>query len=216
MDLQIRWYWFKKIKKKIKSSRSYNVTLETATYNLILPYEYLRDIERDLEGIDCDTCKEGDFSSYYEIRCYGENDTLPDFQLNINGTILTIPAKYIFELSETNHYARIYFTRSEELYVIGSPFLFAYHTLFDSENEKLHFYPNFKSKVDEKENKEEEDEKENEKENEKETEKEKEKEDQKEDIKEDEKETEKETENKKNLNYTKTGTDTNESKNKNV
>ena len=28
-----------------------------------------------------------------------------------------------------------------EYYVIGSPFFFAFHTLFDKESEKLHFYP---------------------------------------------------------------------------
>ena len=28
-----------------------------------------------------------------------------------------------------------------EYYVIGSPFFFAFHTLFDKESERLHFYP---------------------------------------------------------------------------
>ena len=187
---QIDGIGLKKSNKEIKSSRSYNVILETATNNLILPYEYLRDIERDLEGFGCDTYRENFFSSYYEIRCPGEIDTLPDFQLNINGTILTIPAKYIFELSEVNYYARIYFTRNQETYIIGSPFLFAYHTLFDGDNQKLHFYPNFEEKNDEKENEEEEEGKEDEKEDEKDKDKEKEKDKDKE--KEDEKENEKE------------------------
>ena len=191
---QIDGIGLKKSNKEIKSSRSYNVILETATNNLILPYKYLRDIERDLEGFGCDTYR--DFlSSYYEIRCPGEIDTLPDFQLNINGTILTIPAKYIFELSEVNYYARIHFIRNQETYIIGSPFLFAYHTLFDGDNEKLHFYPNFEEKNDEKENEEEEEGKEDEKEDEKDKDKEKEKDKDKE--KEDEKEKDKDKEDEK-------------------
>ena len=157
---QIDGIGLKKSNKEIRSSRSYNVILETATNNFRLPLDYLRDIQRELEGFDCDTYREGIFSSSYELRCYGEIDDLPDFQLNINGTILTIPAKYIFELSEINYYARIYFKRNQETYIIGSPFLFAYHTLFDGDNQKLHFYPNFEEKNDEKENEEEEERKE--------------------------------------------------------
>ena len=192
---QIDGIGLKKSNKEIRSSRSYNVILETATNNFILPLDYLRDIQRELEGFDCDTYREGIFSSSYELRCYGEIDDLPDFQLNINGTILTIPAKYIFELSETNYYARIYFVRNAETFIIGSPFLFAYHTLFDGDNQKLHFYPNFEEKNDEKENEEEEERKEDEKEDEKDKDKEKEKDKDKE--KEDEKEKDKDKEDEK-------------------
>ena len=163
----------KKSDKEIKASRTINVILETATNYITLPYDYLSDIQRNLADVDCQTFREGDRrSSTYYIRCSGEMDTLPDFQLNINGTILTIPAKYAFELDpDHDYYSRIIFTRSADTYIIGSPFLFAYHTLFDSDNEQLHFYPTFEEKDDGKE-KENENEKENEKENDKENEKE--------------------------------------------
>ena len=220
-NFQLDGIGLKQSNKEIKSSKSVNVILETATNVLILPYDYLRDIRSDLKEMNCDIYGEGILPTYYEIRCSGEIDTLPDFQLNINGTILTIPAKYAFELSQVNYYSNIYFTRTEQTYIIGSPLLFAYHTLFDSDNEKLHFYPNFEEKDDgseketEKEN-EKESEKESEKENEKECEKESEKENEKENEKESEKESEKENEqendrNKTNTNDTESGTDNNES-----
>ena len=120
-NFQLDGISLKQSNKEINSSRSINVILETATNVLILPYEYLTDIEKDLKDMNCESYRESIFSSYYEIRCSGEIDTLPDFRLNINGTILTIPAKYAFELSEVNYYSNVYFTRSEELYIIGSP-----------------------------------------------------------------------------------------------
>ena len=145
---QIDGISLKKSNNEAKSSKSIKVILETATNYLLLPYDYLRDIEKNLTDMNCDVYQENR-RSYYEIRCSGgENVTLPDFRLNINGTILTIPGKYAFELSTYNYYSRIYFTRNEETYIIGSPFLFAYHTLFDSDNQKLHFYQNFEEEKD--------------------------------------------------------------------
>ena len=195
-NFQINGIGFKQSNKEIKSTKTFNVILETATNYLLLPYEYLNDIVNDLAEMNCEPYQEYR-GSYYEIMCPGEIDILPDFQLNINGTILTIPAKYAFGLSMVNYYSNIYFTTSEELYIIGSPFLFAYHTLFDGDNEKLHFYPNFEEKDDKKENeneKEKENEKENENEKEKENDKENEKENEKENDKENEKENDKENE----------------------
>ena len=105
---QIDGIGLKKSNKEIKSSkRNCTVILKTTTDALILPYEYLSDIEKNLSDINCNTFKE---EEYYGIRCPKENnDTLPDFRLNINGTFLTIPAKYAFELSRVNYYSNIYY-----------------------------------------------------------------------------------------------------------
>ena len=95
---QIDGISLKKSNNEAKSSKSIKVILETATNYLLLPYDYLRDIEKNLTDMNCDVYQENR-RSYYEIRCSGgENVTLPDFRLNINGTILTIPGKYAFEL----------------------------------------------------------------------------------------------------------------------
>ena len=154
VDNESEIYWnfkingisFKQSNKEIKSSKSFNVILETATNYILLPYDYLRDIEKNLPDMKCESYQENG-RSYYEIRCSGENNILPDFRLRINGSILTIPSKYIFEFDEVNYYSKIYFTKSED-YIIGSPLLFAYHTLFDSDNQKLHFYQNFEEEND--------------------------------------------------------------------
>ena len=151
-NFQLNGIGFKKSSKEINSSRSFNVSLQTTSNILILPYDYLSDIEKNLTDVNCSSYQESRRSSVYQLRCSADNGTLPDFRLNINGTILTIPARYVFQLNVIHYYSSIYFTKSEELYTIGLPFLYAYHTLFDSDNGKLHFYPNLEEIDDGKEN----------------------------------------------------------------
>ena len=66
---------------------------------------------------------------------------MPDFRFEINGNILIVPKIYTFYRTKDGlFYSKVLFVENE-VYIIGSPFFFAFHTLFDRENEKLHFYP---------------------------------------------------------------------------
>ena len=201
---EIDGFSLKKGKNEIKSTKSVNVVFDTATNIILLPLQYFSDIRRDLSKMNCTYITVD--RTYYQLRCSGPNVTLPDFRFKINGNILTVPSYYMFYLDEDYYYSLIYFGR-EDVYIFGTPFFITFHTLFDSDNEQLHFYPrdpqflekeNEKEKEKEKES-EKEKEKEKESEKEKENEKEKEKESEKEEEMEKEKESEKETEqNKKN------------------
>ena len=192
-NLQIDGFGLKMGNKEIMSSKSFNLVIDTATDYIILPMEYLNDIKRNLQQFDCSS-DSSEISTYDELQCSEDINSLPDLIFNISGRIVKIPANYSFELNVRHYYSRVYFTRSNS-YILGASFFYVYHTLFDKDNETLHFYPNFVDKKDE-------DEKENEKEKEKEDEKEKEKEEEKEKEtdkeNENEKETDKENENDKN------------------
>ena len=181
---KIDGFSLKKGKNEIESNkRSFSMVFDTATNIILLPLHYLNDIKKNLAKMNC--ISETEDSVYYQLKCSGTMNNLPDFRFKINGNILTVPSHYMFYSNENYYYSIIFFANSD-LYVFGTPFFITFHTLFDSDNEQLHFYPRDPKYV-EKEN-------EKEKESEKEKEKEKEREEKKEAEKEIEKEKETETE----------------------
>ena len=68
-NFQLDGISLKQSNKEIKSSKSINVILETATNVIILPYAYLNDIENDLKDMNCESYLENIFTSYHIIRC---------------------------------------------------------------------------------------------------------------------------------------------------
>ena len=67
-------------------------------------------------------------------------NSLPDFRFEINGNVLTVPHQYSFYDVGQYSYSRIIF-KKYDYYIIGSPFFFAFHTLFDEEEGNLYFHP---------------------------------------------------------------------------
>ena len=127
-----------------KSSYETKVIFDTGTNSIILPFQYLKDIEDDLEDFGCEPYKSSLSSTSYTIRCKAKND-LPDLHFNIDGNTFIIPKNYVFYYSAqggTNFvYAMITFEESKSIYIIGSVFFFVFHTLFDEEGKVLKFYP---------------------------------------------------------------------------
>ena len=124
--------------KEAKSNRRYNLVFDTGTNVIILPVEYLNDIDNNLRDFNCYTVMSEDQKSY-QLSCLNIGG-LPNFYFEINGNIYTIPSDYIFYQSGQFFVPRILFS-TMDYYIVGSPFFFTFHTLFDKESNQLHFYP---------------------------------------------------------------------------
>ena len=123
---------------EVRSNRRYNLVFDTGTNVLILPKEYLNDIQNNLNGFECYTIMTEDQASF-QLVCSNGWD-LPNFFFEINGNIYTIPSQYIFYQSGQFFVPRILFS-TMQYYIVGTPFFFVFHTLFDRESNQLHFYP---------------------------------------------------------------------------
>ena len=123
---------------EVRSNRQYNLVFDTGTNVLILPLEYLTDIQNNLGSFNCYPMMTEDQASY-QLVCSNGGD-LPNFFFDINGRTYTIPSQYIFYQVDQFYIPRILFSRMD-YYIIGSPFFFTFHTLFDKESNQLHFYP---------------------------------------------------------------------------
>lgn len=118
---------------EIKSTKKFsNFIFDSGTNIMVLPLDYLNDIENELYKINCTKKKE--VNGRFSLQCLSES--LPNLKLNISGNIFIIPKKLIFNKDFSS---RFYFSETH-FYIIGSSFFITFHTLFDKENEKLHFY----------------------------------------------------------------------------
>ena len=126
------------------SSKTFKMVFDTGTNFLILPLNYYNDIKNDLIKLNCGVATD-ETQKAFSIICPKTVRELPDVRFEINGNYLTIPHNYIFVEEEEYpqyYFSRILFEENKNIgYIIGSPFFFAFHTLFDKENEQLLFYP---------------------------------------------------------------------------
>lgn len=137
---EINGFSIKQSSTELKSSRSYYMIFDTGTNIIVLPYDYLNDLEDNLSKVGCSKYKES--SGTYQLRCSPMSNSLPDFTLKINGYTLTIPYNYCFYYDDDDGYFYSIVLFEEDSYnIIGTPFFLAFHTLFDNEEKKLHFYP---------------------------------------------------------------------------
>jgi hypothetical protein len=121
------------------SSRSFNIIFDTGTNAILLPLQYYYDLSSNINRLNCFFVA-NEQHNLFQIVCQNINE-LPDFRFEINGNILIVPKIYTFYRTKDGlFYSKVLFVENE-VYIIGSPFFFAFHTLFDRENEKLHFYP---------------------------------------------------------------------------
>jgi hypothetical protein len=131
-------FGLKNSKYEKNSSQNFNVIFDTGTNVIILPLEYLKEIEGELKNFECE--KYQDDKKNYQLKCKNSN-SLPDFRFEINGNVLTVPHQYSFySVNSQYSYSRIIFKKFD-YYIIGSPFFFAFHTLFDEEGGNLYFHP---------------------------------------------------------------------------
>ena len=141
---EVSGFGLKNSKEEIKSSNSYNIIFDTGTNFILLPIGYYYDMKDKLKNFGCTTTYKG---KDIQLVCSNYNN-VPDFTFIINGNTLTL-SKYnsYYQSTDLNYYSSVLFVK-EERYIIGSPFFVAFHTLFDKDNEKLHFYPEKYSVID--------------------------------------------------------------------
>ena len=133
-------FGLKNSKNVIKNSNNifFDVIFDTGTNIIVLPLDYLEDIQNDLKEFGCEKYLEKDS---YQIKCKKDTQSLPDFRFEFNGNFLTIPHEYLFYNVDNQYsYSRIIFKKYNH-YIIGSPFFFTFHTLFDGDGGYLYFHP---------------------------------------------------------------------------
>lgn len=134
---EVSGFGLKNTKEEIKSLNSFNIIFDTGTNFILLPIKYYYDLKDKLKNFGCSTTyKEKEL----QLVCINSKN-LPDFTFIINGNTLTLSSYNSFYLStDSKYYSSILFVKDNR-YIIGSPFFVAFHTLFDKENDRLHFYP---------------------------------------------------------------------------
>ena len=111
---------------------------DTGTNMILLPLEYYYYLKNQVGALNCQFITND--QKAYRLMCQTES-LLPDFRFEINGHILIIPKNYGFNKASNGIFlSKVVFVESNH-YIIGTPFFFAFHTLFDKVNEQLHFYP---------------------------------------------------------------------------
>jgi hypothetical protein len=135
-------FGIKNSKYEKNSSKVFDVIFDTGTNVIILPLDYLNDIESDLNNFGCEKYID-EKNKNYQLKCKN-SDNLPNFRFEINGNVLTVPYQYSFYYVNSKYvYSRIIFkdVKFFKYKIIGSPFFFAFHTLFDQEGGNLYFHP---------------------------------------------------------------------------
>ena len=140
------YYWgcevisfgMKNSKNEIKTNKKFNFRFDTGANVILLPLEFKNDLQNNIQKLNCLFVDTQDQSAF-QLVC--ENLTnVPDLIFGVNGYNLILPKHYSFYQDNQNFYSYFLFTK-KKLYIIGTPFFFAFHTLFDKESERLHFYP---------------------------------------------------------------------------
>ena len=139
----------------LTSNQTVNIIFDTGTNFIFLPYEYLQEMESDLDKIGCkineftDKSKNDNnldkmgFKSEYRLVCSSYN--LPQIQFLLGNTKFKIPNHLAFYFEGGYAYSYILFVVSDKMngspYIFGSPFFMSFHTLFNNDDKKMEFYP---------------------------------------------------------------------------
>lgn len=108
---------------------------DTGTNVIIIPIEYYKEFSSQISNFGCQTIKE---QGTYQLLC--QKKYRIDFRFKINNNVLIVPKSVgFYKVYGDIYYSKIVF--SPGYFIIGSPFFVTFHTLFDKDNEKLHFYP---------------------------------------------------------------------------
>jgi hypothetical protein len=138
-------FGFKNDAHETYSNHKINIMFDTGSNNIILPLQYLLDIQDSLKLYNCSIIQRssGDYQIVTQI-----NGKPPNLFFQIGPHNLTIPWNYAFyRTSSLNYLYSFVIFQQTSVYVMGSPFFFIFHTLFDERNDVLKFYPLKKSTI---------------------------------------------------------------------
>ena len=139
----------------LTSNYTVNIIFDTGTNFFFLPFEYLKDLEPNLEKIGCSIIEYVDDSKYGNnfdkagfkdaFRLVCSANSLPQVQFVLGNTTFYIPEELAFYYEKGFYYSYILFVISNKLnsspYIFGSSFFMTFHTLFNHDDKKMEFYP---------------------------------------------------------------------------
>ena len=127
-----------------------NAIFDTGTNYIFLPYSMLETFRKMLPQEICQSTEID--SGTYMFFCFSLAK-VEDISFVFNGYSLTIPREILFFKAYSPRGSsyffglRIRFTKKSNLIIMGSPFLSTFHTLFDSESNKVFFTSPEKSRI---------------------------------------------------------------------
>ena len=122
---------------QIESEKEFDIIFDTGTNVLLLPIDYFEDLKEEFQKMGC--IYERD-SMGIQVGCAkSSKGTFPNLQFKINGNTFYIPGDFVFYQVQQYLSTRLIFSKGS--FILGTPFFFAFHTLFDEENKELKFYP---------------------------------------------------------------------------
>ena len=137
------------------SNFSIPIIFDTGTNYIFLPYEYLREMEKDLNQFRCKISEyeeeeekdkyENNKSQNRQYRLICPSNNVPQFHFMLGNTTFTLPSSLTFYYNGGLAYSYILFiinnNKESNPYIFGSSFFMSFHTLFNDEEKKLQFYP---------------------------------------------------------------------------
>ena len=139
----------------LSSNYTVNIIFDTGTNFIFLPFEYIKELEPNLDKIGCSIIEYVDDSKYGNnfdkigfqdaFRLVCSSFSLPQVQFVLGNTTFYIPKELTFYYEKGFYYSYILFVISNKLnsspYIFGSPFFMTFHTLFNHDDKKMEFYP---------------------------------------------------------------------------
>ena len=155
LDLRIKAFRLKGGNQILTSNYTVNIIFDTGSNFIFLPFEYLKDLEPNLEKIGCSILEYVDDSKYGNnfdkagfkdaFRLVCSSYSLPQVQFVLGNTTFYIPEELTFYYEKGFYYSYILFVISNKLnsspYIFGSSFFMTFHTLFNHDDKKMEFYP---------------------------------------------------------------------------
>ena len=125
----------------VYSNSGSTIKFDTGTSEIILPMIYLQEMQMELYKLKCSIIKEGGYYSIYQLEIENK-EYVPDLIFKIGRHTFTFPSKYAFYLNDKGKYISSFsFQQTSSIAIIGTPFFFAFHTLFDADKDEMKFYP---------------------------------------------------------------------------
>ena len=148
---ELQYFALENSNSKVSTNHTIPIIFDTGTNYIFLPYEYLQEMEKDLDKVGCkiiefeEDKKEKVFNKnqiQYRLACHTSN--LPEFQFTLGNTSFALPSSLTFYFYRNMAYSYILFVSNKNeinTYIFGSPFFMSFHTLFNDQGNKLEFYP---------------------------------------------------------------------------
>ena len=134
--------WACKIKSlSVGTTQSYkrsNIIFDTGTNVLLLPIQYYEDLGNKFKELGCSVKYENN-KTIFRIVCI-DIDKLPNLEFEINNHSFIMSSDMIFIEKDDLFISLFVFATNFSHVIMGSPFFFIFHTLFNEDAGQMHFY----------------------------------------------------------------------------